>query len=236
MSTELTAFDYAPLGNSAETVKAIAKSINQKMRATAASIIAIGRELRTARGILGVSVFGHWIEAEFGFTDRTARNYIAVAQRLGQYEDRISTIPPATLYVLAAKSVPEEAIETVIARTEAGETVSREEAREIIDESRDTPETVAEADEEDDEQGVEFDEPTNGIRDPAKPKSETVSNRSTPKPNIATHWAEASRHLEAFLGIYEKYAQQGYESADIIATTKILGKSHEYYVRNVEAV
>jgi hypothetical protein len=227
-----TAFDYAPLGNSAETVKAIAKSINQKMRTTAGAIIAIGRELRTAKGILGASVFGHWIEAEFGFTDRTARNYIAVVTQLGEYEDRISSIPASTLYLLASQSVPQEAIETVIARTEAGETVTREEAREIIADSKDYAETVStdEADDEPDQPDIEFDEPTNGVRDPAEFKS------SAPKPNVATIWREIEKHIDAASNLFTAHARDCDEAFDVKRLLEDAAEKFGYYVRNVEAV
>lgn len=216
---DLTPFDYATLGSNEQVIRGIAKRIASTVRTLAASVFAIGRELRLARNLIGDD-FPQWVAAEFGFSERTVRNYCRVSEQLGDYEDRMSSIPPSTLYLLAGECVPPEAIETVIARTEAGEKVTAEDAKEIIAESLDYAPTESDSDEE---------------PEPDEPEPVAALN-AVPKPNISPVWNEAACCIARVLDIYEKYAQQCLESADNIATAKILLRNHEYYVRNVEAV
>jgi hypothetical protein len=225
---ELTPFDYATLGPTAESVRMIAKSIASRIRTTAGAIIAIGRELRSAKGILGAEVFGQWVAAEFGFSERTVRNYVAVANQLGEYEDRIGSIPASTLYLLASQSVPQEAIETVIARTEAGETVGRDEAKEIIADSLDYVPTESPDEEEADD--PQEDEPVNTTATVAAPRP------SKPKPNASPLWGEAGRCIERALEIYRKHAQECDEAADVITDLERSQERHDYYVRGIETV
>ncbi len=187
-----TAFDYAQLAHNEPVVRGIATRINSTMRTLATSVFAIGRELSLARKLTG-DRFYEWADSEFGFKERSIRNYCRVYEQLGDYEDRMSTIPPSTLYLLAGECVPPEAIETVIARTEAGEKVTADDAKEIIADSLDYVETEPESSEDDDEndedRGPEFDEWMDGPPEP-------VAASNAGKPTIAPIFSEISRDIE----------------------------------------
>jgi hypothetical protein len=220
MSTELTIFDYDQLGPTAETVRMIAKNITNRMRNTLAGFIAIGRELKSARGLLK-GQFADWLHAEFTFSERTALNYINLSDLYGEYEDRISGFPIGTLYLLAAKSCPEQAIEAAIARKDAGEKVTPADARELIDETSDANATVAEVDVDASED--EADEP-----EPRKPAA------AKPKPNVSPLWDEVSRALDRCLEIYKRHGQECFETEDTIRALEHAEEKHRYYVREVE--
>jgi hypothetical protein len=224
MSNELTTFDYDQLGSMADTVRSIAKSITGRMKTTLIGLIAIGRELKSARGLLK-GQFTEWLDAEFTFSERTALNYINLSDLYGKYEDQISGIPIGTLYLLAAKSCPEQAIEAAIARKDAGEKVTPQDARELIDETSETNATVAEVD-------------VDASEDEAEPEQEraTPTRKPTaPKPNISPLWDEAGRCIERAMNIYRKHAQEGDDTDRVIRLLEETEEAHRYYVREVEA-
>ncbi len=68
---------------------------------------------------------GEWLpylDREFGWADRTARNFINVAEnfKLENFSDL--SIGPSALYLLASPSTPESAREEAVAQAEAGKT------------------------------------------------------------------------------------------------------------------
>lgn len=227
MSNDLTTFDYGTLGSNEQVLRGIAKRIASTVRTLAASVFAIGRELRLARNLIGDD-FPQWVAAEFGFSERTVRNYCRVSEQLGDYEDRMSSIPPSTLYILAGECVPPEAIETVIARTEAGEHIDRATAKEIIEESKDFVETVSTDEDEAESESIEFDEPTNGIREPA-------ASNAAPKPTVAPIWREIEKHIDAASNLFAAHAESCDEALEVKQALEFAAERFSYYVRNVEA-
>lgn len=223
---DLTPFDYATLGSNEQVVRGIAKRIASTVRTLAASVFAIGRELRLARNLIGDD-FPQWVAAEFGFSERTVRNYCRVSEQLGDYEDRMSSIPPSTLYILAGECVPPEAIETVIARTEVGEKVTASDAKEIIADSLDY-EAPESPDDDAEPESVKFDEPTNGIREPA-------ASNAAPKPNIAPIWREIEKHIDAASNLFTAHAADCDEAWEVKRSLEFALERFSYYVRNVEA-
>jgi len=116
-------FDYTPLGAEvADQVREAAEAIRQKIKRTTKDIIAIGQALLAVKDVLEHGQFGQWLKAEFGWTDRTARNFMAVAAAFGPKTEMSSElqIDPTAAYLLAAPSVPEQAREQALERTEAG--------------------------------------------------------------------------------------------------------------------
>jgi hypothetical protein len=63
-----------------------------------------------------------WLKDEFGWTDRTALNFIRV-YGMAQKSERLSDLsfPMESLYLLAAPSTPEEVREDAVERAENGE-------------------------------------------------------------------------------------------------------------------
>jgi hypothetical protein len=105
-----------------EELTAIAERIRARIRRVTADIIATGNDLKMVQEKVGRS-FLKWIDAEFGMTDRTARNYIQAAEWAAGKSEIISVLPPATLYKLSAPSTSEKIKVEVIADLRAGRVV-----------------------------------------------------------------------------------------------------------------
>lgn len=93
------------------------------MRRTAEDIIAIGLDLIAIKDKLGHGNFLPWIDAEFGISDRTARNFMNVAAAYGQKSETVSDLGVRALYELAAPKTPIEVREEIEKMIEAGEVV-----------------------------------------------------------------------------------------------------------------
>jgi hypothetical protein len=134
-------FDYKPLqAKTAEKVKEAAERIKQTIKRTIEDIIAVGTELLMVKEALDHGKFGPWLRAEFGWTERTARNFMAVAERFGKTETISDlTIEPTAAYLLAAPSAPDEAREAAIERAEAGERINARVAKQILAKERRKP-------------------------------------------------------------------------------------------------
>ncbi|UGB28689.1 DUF3102 domain-containing protein (plasmid) [Methylorubrum sp. B1-46] len=64
--------------------------------------------------LLGHGNFLPWIKDEFGMSDRTALNFMRVAERFKS--EIVSDLPPTVLYALAAPSTPDEVKDEIIDR------------------------------------------------------------------------------------------------------------------------
>jgi Protein of unknown function (DUF3102) len=96
-------FDYRALP--AETAQALQESrtrIRTEITKTAASVIAIGRELIAVKKALGHGAFGAWVQSECGFCLRSAQNYMGVAHRAGKNAS-VALLPLATLYRMGGR-------------------------------------------------------------------------------------------------------------------------------------
>jgi hypothetical protein len=132
-------FDYAPLeAQVAERVRSSAEKIRSTVQKTIEDIIVVGQELLAVKESVGHGHFGAWVRAEFGWTERTAQNFMSVAERFGANPKLISdlTIQPTAAYLLAAPSAPDEARQQAIERAEAGEEITTSVAKEILAETR----------------------------------------------------------------------------------------------------
>jgi hypothetical protein len=131
-------FDYAPLApETAERVRSTATRIRAKIKKTLEDIIGIGAELHAVKDSLDHGQFGRWLRAEFGWTERMARNFMAVAERFGKTE-MISDlqIQPTAAYLLAAPSAPDEARQAALERAASGEQITAKVAKEILTRTR----------------------------------------------------------------------------------------------------
>jgi hypothetical protein len=125
--------------NIAETVRRSADCIRANQRQTIKSIIEIGEELNKVKGLLGYGRFGEWLAAEFHWTDRTGQNFMRVAVVFGGKSETVSDLPQRTIYRLAAPSTPATLRDEVVARLEAGETLTAEVVNNLIDTARKRP-------------------------------------------------------------------------------------------------
>jgi len=125
-----TSFNYAELSTETELeLRLSAERIRTRMKRTAEDIVEIGHELIDAKARLnktneeiqnkGYGQFGSWLQSEFGMTDRTARNFMQVAEKFPKISEKFSEMSPSILYMLAS---PTESVrETVIAQVQSGE-------------------------------------------------------------------------------------------------------------------
>lgn len=125
-------FDYSALDPYASTaVRFRTDRLSTLLKRAGTDIIEIGQTLLEVKALLPHGQFGLWLAAEFGMTDRSARNFMTVAERF-KSETVSDLIAPRALYLLAAPSVPDEARQEAIERAEAGEKITHSTAREIV--------------------------------------------------------------------------------------------------------
>jgi Protein of unknown function (DUF3102) len=127
-------FNYAALEpRAAERARSAADNIRQMVRKSLDDLIDIGSELLAVKEALGHGRFQAWLDAEFGWSERMARNFMAVAGRFSKTAI-IADLPiePTAAYLLAAPSTPDSACQAAIARARAGERITTRVAKEIL--------------------------------------------------------------------------------------------------------
>ena len=122
----------------AEQARSSAERIRQKVKKTLEAIIEVGQDLVAVKEALPHGQFGPWLRAEFGWGERMAQNFMAVAEAFGTKSEIIAdlAIQPTAAYLLAAPSSPDEAREAAVERAEAGEQITTAVAKEILAETR----------------------------------------------------------------------------------------------------
>src|SRR5262249_21088886 len=101
----------------------IAERIRARIKRTTADVIATGNDLMVAQQRLGAGDVLDWVERELGMTRRWAQLQMTVAKTFGEIGEIISSVPPTTIYKLAAPSTPESIKAKVIADLRAGHPV-----------------------------------------------------------------------------------------------------------------
>ncbi len=121
----------------AEQARSTADRIRERLTKTLEDLIAVGNDLLAVKEALPHGQFGAWLRAEFGWAERTARNFMSVAEHFGKTA-RVAelTIDATAAYLLAAPSTPDEARQTAVERAEAGEHVTTAVAKEIVAETK----------------------------------------------------------------------------------------------------
>jgi hypothetical protein len=118
------------LAEHAEAIRAAGKRV-------IADIIEIGWRLSECKKMLGHGNWLPWLEREFGWSDRTALNFMRVYDLSGKSETVADlSLPVSGLYLLAAPSAPEETRNAILSRAEAGEVLSVADIRQAIDQAR----------------------------------------------------------------------------------------------------
>ena len=112
--------------------------IKALMRRTAQDIIEIGQKLIEVKTRLGHGLFGAWLHNEFEWSERTAQNFMTVAE-VFKSATVADLIPSKALYLLAAPSTPESARDEVLERAGQGERITYNKAREIVQEHQPAP-------------------------------------------------------------------------------------------------
>ena len=130
-------FDYDGVpADTAEALRAQALRIRALVKNTTAIIIQVGNDLIAVKQAIEHGKFLDWIEAECGFSIRTAENYIRAAEFAEGKNATVAILNPATVYRLAAKSAPVEIVNAVIGRAEKGEIVSDRDVVAALEEAR----------------------------------------------------------------------------------------------------
>jgi len=146
MSDQLALFDYAQLdAPTRDFVEQRTDEIRALGKRMAMDIVGIGQRLVEIKGRLGHGHFGNWLDFEFGWTDRTARNFMNVARSFKSETVSDLNIQARALYLLSSSSTPQEARDEAIERAEEGEEITHAKAKEIVDEYKDEPEDEPES-------------------------------------------------------------------------------------------
>jgi hypothetical protein len=110
-----------------------AQRIRDLVGAARTCIIEIGRELIAAKGELPHGDWLPWLETEFGWSVRTADNYMNVAHKFASVANFDGlTIDATALYALASPDVPPAAREEAIGRAAKGERITKAEADKMV--------------------------------------------------------------------------------------------------------
>jgi DUF3102 family protein len=130
---DIVAFDYSALSQeNAEDLDRAAKRIRSLVERMGINIIAIGRELGAAKDKLGHGRFMAWLEAEFSWSDRTARRFMQAAAILGEKVDSVAILEPSAIYLLSAPSTSDSVREKVLRRLDEGEKLSTSKIKGIV--------------------------------------------------------------------------------------------------------
>jgi len=139
-------FDYASLAAEARAiVQARTTELHVLVRRSAQDIIVIGQKLNDVKQRLDHGQFGVWLDAEFGWTDRTARNFMQVADKFKSENFSDLRIAPSALYLLAAPSTPDDVREEALRRAGQGENITHQTAKQLIDAGKPVPAATPEA-------------------------------------------------------------------------------------------
>lgn len=193
--TEVTLFDYAGLPVADQVaVQSAAVRIRDRMKRTVEDIIAIGQDLIAVKDRLGHGRFLPWIEAEFGMTDRAARNLMNVALTYGGKSEIISDLSLTVLYELAAPSTPEPVRQAVEAKAEAGEAVSVAEVQRLKREAAEAAQRANTAEAEAERQRQKADALAEGQRDLIEAAKDQAKRDAEAKVAADLEQAKAEAH------------------------------------------
>ncbi len=114
-----------PLNRLAEEIKYSLDTINE-------SIVEIGQKLIEAKSLCKHGEWEKWLETNFEWTDRTARNFMAVAKQFEDKTEHVFRFDKHALFALAQPSTPEPVREEALAIAAAGEKVTHKRAKSLI--------------------------------------------------------------------------------------------------------
>jgi gas vesicle protein len=120
----------------ADKLRNAADRIRERVKKTVEDITEVGNDLLAVKEALPHGQFLPWINAEFGWSERTAQNFMSVAEQFKSAKIADLPIQPSAAYLLAAPSVPDEARQKAVEKAEAGEEITFAAAKEIVAEAR----------------------------------------------------------------------------------------------------
>ncbi|MEA5513958.1 DUF3102 domain-containing protein [Nodularia sp. UHCC 0506] len=143
----LASFDYGILTPEQRSlVEQRTSEIREQLRKTAQDIWEIGESLAEVRAQLKHGQFETWLKAEFGWSRRTAYNFINVYETFGNRANLAQIdIATSALYLLAAPSTPENLREQYLQEAKTGKRITH---KELVHTIKHQAEKVAEKPEE----------------------------------------------------------------------------------------
>lgn len=114
--------------------------IRERLRRSAQDIWEIGQKLADVRSRLKHGQFDVWLKAEFGWSRRTAYNFISVYETFGERATLAQVdIATSALYLLAAPSTSQKVRDEFLSKAKVGASVTHKELREIIQKEKFQP-------------------------------------------------------------------------------------------------
>ncbi len=127
-------FNYQTLSSKQRNIiQRCTGEIKERLRRTAKDVWEIGKNLVEVRSQLKHGQFETWLSAEFGWSRRTAYNFINVYEAFSQSANFAQLdIATSALYKLAAPSTPESVRQEFIAKAEQGEKITHKTISEAL--------------------------------------------------------------------------------------------------------
>jgi hypothetical protein len=129
-------WDYSKLGDAASAVIEHTIEIKRNERRANEAVVEAGRHLIAVKESLSHGQWGDWLETEFAMSDSTAQTMMNIARRFGANSQPVGNLSYSVLGLLASPSVPEAAVNEVVQRSQAGDDVTKAQARAVIDQHR----------------------------------------------------------------------------------------------------
>ena len=136
--TTTTSFDYSLLPDDvANEAKEVAAEFRAFEARTVEGLAEIGRRLIRVRDRVERGKFLRWVEAEFPNAKSTAYRMMDVAENLASDElPTMGSLPPTTIYQLAAPGTPAPLRQGIIARLKSGERIPPPQIKHMVREAR----------------------------------------------------------------------------------------------------
>lgn len=113
-----------------------ADQIRQEVKSQLSSVIHVGKLLSEVKGAIDHGEYTPWLEREFGWSVRTAHNYVAVYELSVRVSDSIdlseAPLGLKAAYKLAAKKTPKPVVDQALAKAAGGQLVTIELVDELI--------------------------------------------------------------------------------------------------------
>jgi hypothetical protein len=130
----IISFDYEILDSKPRSlIQQKTEEIKKRLKRSAQDIWEIGQQLVEVRNQLNRGQFDTWIKAEFGWSRRTAYNFISVYEAFNQSENfEQINIASSALYLLAAPSTSDKVREKFIQKAEEGKLVTHKDVNQAV--------------------------------------------------------------------------------------------------------
>ncbi|MEM8777532.1 MAG: DUF3102 domain-containing protein [Cyanobacteria bacterium P01_G01_bin.49] len=134
----IASFDYEALeGEQGQTIQQLTGEIRDCLRRSAQDIWEIGLKLADVRTRLKYGQFDTWLQIEFGWSRRTAYNFISVYETFGERANLAQVdIATSALYLLAAPSTPQKVRDEFLQKAQAGQTITHKQLSQVIQQEK----------------------------------------------------------------------------------------------------